>query len=345
MELKKKPMEFNENSKDYHSVEEILLKIEQKYHDPIYQRAAYLVKLDEIRSVEKEKKSAFLALIPDTLKKILENWPQSDTEQDEDSGEEFEDAIRFRGNRLRSILRQIGKPKSEIDKMYILKAITFTAESADAYEQWLAARLFGDKFEKDGKKFDIDIPLVIDEKPQINIYPGIIEEMKKTNRLLETWQESLNLQSLSHSIIKIRLKYDDLRFISAWKAADKETADMSFKNFCNKYLTSKGHSIDPKQLEDAWEGRNQFEQVESGKKLYERMKKRWDEENVRNMLESEPLFMRNRDKAFAIICDVKINAPKMKRSEIVKEIMHRLPTNYYSANRYMNAFEKQSESK
>jgi|GEM_PF-6546365 len=345
MELKKNLMEFNENSKDYHSVEEILLKIEQKYHDPIDQRAAYLVKLDEIRSVEKEKKSAFLALIPDTLKKILEDWPQSDTEQDEDSGEEFENSIRFRENRLRSILRQIGKPKSEIDKMYILKAITFTAESADAYEQWLAARLFGDKFEQDGKKFDIDIPLIIDEKPQINIDPDIIEEMKKTNRLLETWQKSLNLQLLSHSNIKIRLKYDNLLLISAWKAADKETADMSFEHFCKKYLTSKGHSIDPKQLEDAWEGRNQFAQLESGKKLYEKIKKRRGEENVRNILESDSLLMRNRDKAFEIIYEVKMSAPKMKRSEIIKEIMHRLPASYDSANRYMNAFEKQSESK
>jgi len=238
---------------------------------------------------------------------------------------------------------------SDFDLMdTIWTAFSKNEEIEDLYYAWEEA--WGDANALRNEAYMKGIPdklLVIEAiniEPQINIDPGIIEEMRKTNRLLANMQESLNLQSLSHSNIKIRLKYDNLRFISAWKAADKETADMSFEDFCKKYLTPKGHSIDPKQLEDAWEGRNQFEQLESGKKLYEKIKKRRGEENVRNILESDSLLMRNRDKAFEIIYEVKMSAPKMKRSEIIKEIMHRLPTNYYSANRYMNKFEKQAKS-
>jgi len=171
-------MVFNENEEGYKSVEEILEAIEKEYDKPSERRKCYCNILADIRQEQETRKQAFLALVPDTLKAIVEDWPQNAGEQDEELGD-FEDTTSYREKTLRSILRKVGKPNNESDKMYILKAITFTLKSTNAYERWLDAKVYGDNFQKKGDKFNIILPPIKNDKEQLEIHAPQGEEAKR----------------------------------------------------------------------------------------------------------------------------------------------------------------------
>ena len=157
--------------------------------------------------------------------------------------------------------------------------------------------------------------------------------------LLETYDvQSEKFNPKKEISIKTRLTQNELPAIAAWKALRKETADMSYEDFCNVYVTERGHFIDPKELEDAWEGRNRFQNKTSGRQTYERLKKKWGKAHASVMLESRPIQLKKRDQAFNIISEVRFIAPDMIRAEIVKELMARLNMKYDSANRYVNLY-------
>jgi|GEM_PF-1816581 len=199
-------------------------------------------------------------------------------------------------------------------------------ELEQTWEQWL--KVFGD-----GNMIEFEMK---------NRYPEVLQ-IKQEN----IGEDS---QAASESEIKVidknkpniptRLTLSDLTFISAWKAAQNDTREMSFQDFCNQYVALNGHSIDPIELEDAWEGRNIIQGKKSGKQVYEYLKRRSGIENVRGMLESRSKIENKRERMFSIIDEIGFTAPSMPRSEIVKELMSRMKVKYPSANRYLNMYKK-----
>lgn len=265
--IKENPKEessgYSEREEGYLSVEKRIKDIEDEYEKPSEREEEYLRELAKIQDDEEQRKKAFLALVPDTLKEILENWPDSDTEQDEDSGEEFEDTIRFRQKRLRSILRKTGKPENEFDKLYILNEIANTPKIFDfkeilnspkvyaaseleenfgtpevykAFERWHDAKVYKEEFSKRGnEKFKTKLSNKNNENKQMkeSIYQGEGE--------------------------KFDLKFTNLTDVAVWQLEhESEIGNLTDEEFARRYTYKRGHPINPKSLRMARNGTGQY---------------------------------------------------------------------------------------
>ena len=261
--IKENPKEessgYSEREEGYLSVEKRIKDIEDEYEKPSEREEEYLRELAKIQDDEEQRKKAFLALVPDTLKEILENWPDSDTEQDEDSGEEFEDTIRFRENRLRSILRKTGKPENEFDKLYILNEIANTPKVFDfkeilnspkvytaseleenfgtpevykAFERWHDAKVYAEEFAKRGNE-------------------RFKTKLSNKNNENKQMKESI-CQGEGE---KFDLKFTNLTDVAVWKLEhESEIGKLTYKEFSSRYTYKNGHAINPNSLKAATNG-------------------------------------------------------------------------------------------
>jgi hypothetical protein len=85
---------------------------------------------------DKEKvKNAFLALVPDSFKAIIDNWPQSDIPEEIDEGG-FDESLNSREKWLRATLRKTGKPEREADVLPLLNIVTLVYEARCLFGQW-----------------------------------------------------------------------------------------------------------------------------------------------------------------------------------------------------------------
>lgn len=71
---------------------------------------------------------------------------------------------------------------------------------------------------------------------------------------------------------KTRTPFRQLPEISAWMRSNPETEHMTYKEFCEKFVTDDGREINPGSLKTAWSGQGQY--PEGGQEI----KRKWDEE-------------------------------------------------------------------
>ena len=94
---------------------------------------------------------------------------------------------------------------------------------------------------------------------------GLCELEKTIERLIQEDKENTKKE-------KARAPYRQLPEISAWMQSNTETESMTYKEFCENYLTNDGGEINPGSLRTAWSGQGQY--GESGQEI----KRRWDEQ-------------------------------------------------------------------
>jgi len=301
--------------------EELIVKAKKQFRDNYIEEDEARIRREEAKIAAYGKPQEYLKKAEETAEAVLAKNGAKLDPIDDDFFDILHILLTTKQDRI-SQAKRADKALSKISELDIMRTIRMMFENNDSIEGLYKA------WEKPWG----DINALRSEARR----RGIREELLEIHEV-----QSREFNPLQEVVKKTRLKQNNLCLIAAWKASEKETAEMSYQDFCSQYVTERGHSIDPKELEDAWEGRGQFQnEGRSGKQIYESLKRRNGVRNVRGMLESQPIKEKKRDEAFSIISEIRYTSPHMPRIEIIKELEKRMNIKYHSANRFLKIYDE-----